>query len=258
MRYGRSAAVLLGIALIAPAAGCGDDDTTTGQRTPPKPQTTPAASEPEPEFTPPPLPKGTTVRFRATDGVRLKGTLTASRERRAPAVVLVHQYQGGPDQWEAMVPYLQRAGYATLRYASRPGGGLDETLLARDARGAVAALRRRSDIDPRRVSIMGASIGGTTAAYVAGIAPDIRLRAAIGLSPADSATLIKAGSRYRPRALLLIADEAELADAEGIEQDANGRGVTLRQSKLDGHGVDLIPDATVRSLIIRWLDSHSR
>jgi hypothetical protein len=58
--------------------------------------------------------RSTTIRFKAADGVPLEGALFPGRGRRAPAVILIHQYRGGPEQWEGFVPALQRAGYAVL------------------------------------------------------------------------------------------------------------------------------------------------
>src|SRR5919201_3334216 len=251
----RGAAAAVALVCALGAGGCGGSDggatSTTGQPAASAATSTPAQA---------PAPKGRTVRFRATDGVRLHGTLTPAEASRAPAVVLVHQYQGGPDQWTPMIPYLHRAGYAVLNYASRSAGELDETILARDARGAIAALRRQHDVDPERIAILGASIGASTAAWVAGRPPDMHLRAAIGLSPAESTSFFSAGDKgtFRPHDLLLIADHGELVEATGIKQDAHGKGVTVKESKETGHGVALIPDATVRSAIIDWLDARMR
>jgi acetyl esterase/lipase len=247
------------MALLAIAVcGCGgsSNDGTTAAPGPAATQTTTTQAQVVPA-TPP---KGRTIRFRATDGKRLHGTLTPGKGGRAPAVVLVHQYQGGPAQWTPMVPYLHEAGYAVLNYASRSAGELDETILARDARGAVAALRRQRDVDPDHIAILGASIGASTAAWVAGRPPDQHLRAAIGLSPAESTSFINAGAKgtFRPHDLLLIADHGELVGANDIRQDAWGEGVTVKESRETGHGVALIPDPTVRAAVIAWLDARMR
>jgi dienelactone hydrolase len=248
---------LAAIALLAfAAAGCGGSGADNAGTTAQKPaQATTASTTAQAEAAPP---AGRTIRFTATDGKRLHGTLTPGEGKRAPAVVLVHQYQGGPDQWTPWIPYLHQAGYAVLAYASRSAAELDETILARDARGAIAALRRQRDVDPSRIAILGASIGGSTVAWVAGRPPDQHLRAAIGLSPAESASFFNAGDKgtFHPRNLLLIADHGELVEAQGLRQDAGGHGVTVKQSKDTGHGVDLVTDPTVRAAVISWLDAR--
>lgn len=53
------------------------------------------------------------MRFRSSDGRRLTGTFSPARGR-APAVVLTHQFRGGPDQFAGLAPVLHDAGYATL------------------------------------------------------------------------------------------------------------------------------------------------
>src|SRR5436190_23055813 len=59
--------------------------------------------------------------------------------------------------------------------------------------------------------------------------PSLHLRTAVGLSPAESTSFIEAGTagRFHPHDLLLIADGAELSNAQDIAMDAGRRGVTV-------------------------------
>lgn len=237
-----------------PATGCGDQPHAgpgTGRRT----ATAPAAPAP-------PTPSGKLLHFRASDGIRLSGTFVPGGGRRAPAVVLVHQYQGSPAQWDEFVPILHRAGYATFAYRSRddPSAALDETVLTHDTSGAIAALRRRRDVDPRRIAVVGASVGGDVAAWTIGAYPGLRLRAAVGLSAPESPTFLTPATakRFHPRDLLLIAPKREIGDSRSIREDAGGRGVTVRQAKPAGHGVALLPDAEVQRWILGWLGPRMR
>jgi acetyl esterase/lipase len=249
----RSAASLaLGALLLA---GCGDSGSDgrsadTGART-----TLPAkraAAKPEPPAQPV---KGKAITFRASDGVRLEGIFAGGKGRRAPGIVLSHEVRGGPSQFAPLVPVLKQAGYATLAYSSRGAGEFDETLLARDVAGAVRALRRQPGVDPRRIALIGASIGGSAAAWTIGTKPGLKLRAAIGLSAVESPAFIEAGAkgRFKPHDLLLISDRREAANADGLRQDAGGRGVTAWQAPLVGHGVRLLPSDEVRAKILGWL-----
>ena len=245
--------------LAAAAGGCGGDDGGAGSSAK---ATAPAkAAAPRTAPAPPPAPRppaGRAVRFASSDGVALKGTFVAGRGRRAPGVVLVHEYRGGPDQFKVLVPYLHAAGFATLRYGSRSAGELDERILARDAAGAVRALRRQPGVDAARVAVLGSSIGATTAAWTIGTKPALRLRAAVGLSPAESPALIEAGTRgrFHPHDLLLVADRAEMVNARNIRQDAGGRGVTTLVADTTGHGVELLTSAKVVQALVVWLDTH--
>jgi hypothetical protein len=231
---------LLAVACLL-AAGCGEkaEPTATATARTATPTTAPAAS---------PAPKGSPLRFSATDGVKLRGTLVRGRGR-APAVVLVHESDGGPSQFDDFVPALHQAGYAALTYTSRTGAGrLDETRNARDIAGAVRALRRHRGIDPKRIAVVGASIGAASAAYFAFTPLGRSTRAIVGLSPADFAGDPPKG---RPHDVLLIADKAERGSADFIAKGS--KGIVVRTSPVNGHGVALLPDARVRAWVLDWL-----
>jgi pimeloyl-ACP methyl ester carboxylesterase len=228
--------------LVLVAGGCGGDNepsSSTKQASAP-----PAAKQ-----------AGTTIRFKASDGVPLEGRFIAGPGRRSPAVVLIHEYRGGPEQWQEFVPVLHRAGYAVLNYASRSPQEIDETVLARDVIGAVSTLRRRHDVDPRRIALVGASIGGSAAVWATGVERRVPVRAAVGLSAVEGPALIDVAmkGRFRPHDLLLIADKKEFSQVQNIREDAHGRGVTTWMSPLGGHGVRMLPSPAVRQKVLDWL-----
>jgi pimeloyl-ACP methyl ester carboxylesterase len=228
----------------AALTGCGSAEPAA------RPSPTPVAT-PVPAASAAPLPPHRAVTFRASDGTRLRGSFRPAGEG-APAVVLVHEYNGGPAQFDPLVPLLHDAGFATLTYGSRDPRELDEAILARDVRGAVAEVRR---LGARRVALVGSSIGATTISYVLGTRPELRLRGGVGLSPVESGGLINAGGagRFHPHDLLLIADDHEYTDVENITMDAGGKGVTGFKARIGGHGVRLLPDPTVRRRLVGWL-----
>jgi alpha-beta hydrolase superfamily lysophospholipase len=73
----------------------------------------------------------TEVQFATGDGVLLSGSLTVP-QRRAPVVVLVHQFGSDRHDWDGFVPVLDRAGFATLAYDTR-GMGRSPQQLAEQA-----------------------------------------------------------------------------------------------------------------------------
>jgi pimeloyl-ACP methyl ester carboxylesterase len=245
-------------ALAVLATGCGDTSekganaatetarTETGTTPNATTSSTPAANP------------GTTIRFEASDGVPLEGEFFPGRSGRAPAVILIHEYRGGPEQWRELVPVLQRAGYAVLNYASRSPQEIDETVLARDVIGAVAALRKRDDVDPRRIGLVGASIGGSAAVWAIGVHHNVPVRAAVGLTAVEGPALIDVATkgRFRPHDLLLIADKKEFSQVQNIRDDAKGRGVTTWMSPFNGHGVRMLPSPEVKQKVLGWLRSH--
>lgn len=112
-----------------------------------------------------------------------------------PAVVLLHGC-GGPTGREALwAERLQAWGYLTLRvnsFAPRGlkrvcgGGILREEERVPDVLAALAYLRTRPDVDPRRIAVMGWSHGGGVSLLALGVAPqnpEEGIRAAIAFYP---------------------------------------------------------------------------
>lgn len=234
-----AAAALTGVALLA---GCGDDGGTSSQTTATEIGHRPVA--------PPRAPAGRTVRFRAIDGRRAEGVYSPAGSH-APALLLLHELNGGPDEWDPLVPYLHKAGFATLAIQSR-----DEPLEAErlpDALGALRWLRARRDVDRDRIGIVGASIGASTAVLAMATGARRTADAAVALSPPDSSDIwaLQDSHRYRPHDLLLVSDERESSSAEGMLEGAI-RSKTLRSAN-PGHGVVLLEDAHVRSALLGWL-----
>jgi dienelactone hydrolase len=235
---------LVGLVLLA---GCGGDPA-------PAPRATPAPAA-RATTTPTPTPPHHILRFRASDGRRLHGELTPAERRHAPAVVLVHGLYGEPGQWDDFVGHLHRGGFATLAYASRSDHEPDEGVLARDLTGAVRALRARPEVDPDRIVLAGASVGGSTVAYALGTQPNLPARGGVGFSALEGPREVALAKRhaFRPHDLLLISDHREAQNARDLRADAHGKGITTYVAETTGHGVELLPDASVRARAIAWL-----
>ena len=237
---------LAGLVLLA---GCGGDPA-------PAPRSTPAPAARAAASATPAKPPHRIMRFRASDRRRLHGELTPAQRRHAPAVVLVHGLYGEPGQWDDFVGHLHRAGFATLAYASRSADEADEAVLARDLTGAVRALRARPEVDPDRIVLAGASVGGSTVAYALGTQPDLPARGGVGFSAVEGPREVALSKRhaFRPHDLLLISDQREAQSARNLRADAHGKGITTYVAETTGHGVALLPDASVRARAIAWLE----
>ncbi|MGB7157447.1 MAG: CocE/NonD family hydrolase [Tepidisphaeraceae bacterium] len=126
------------------------------------------------------------VAFHAEDGTRLEGWLVPvydakriveEKERglhkKHPAIVLVHDYAATRQQMLPLVPQLHEAGMVVLVVGLRgtgPSGGAGQTFglkEAMDVRAAVDMLRRRSYVDPAKVSVMGIGTGANAAVIAA-------------------------------------------------------------------------------------------
>jgi hypothetical protein len=240
----RAAIAAASLALAMGACGGGDEPSAPATRSP-APSATRAATPGEPP--------ARRVRFRASDGKPVKGVYRPAGAA-APAVVLVNGLVGGADQWDAFVPHLYEAGFATLAYDGR--GGVDAAELVKEVGGAVAFLRRRRDVDARRLGIVGSSVGASTA-VLAMTGPDRRpLRAAVALSPLAARALdtLMEEHRYHPRNVLFVSDHREKSSVEPLTRGAIGSGTAV--SEMIGHGVALLKTETNRRVVLDWLERH--
>ena len=247
---GTRVALLLAVAL----AGCGgeDDEPRAAATATPTPSATatPAATE-TPVATPPKAPRARAVRFRATDGEHVSGQYVPAG-RNAPAVVLLHEIRGGPDEWDPLVPYLHEAGFATLAYKSRASALEAERLPMRSARSG--GYRDRPDVDPKRIALVGASVGASTAVLAMATGARRTADAAVALSPPDSADIWERqdDGRYRPHDVLFVSDDKEAFSVEAMF-DGAVRSKAIR-SEAPGHGLALLPEPGIHDALLAWLD----
>lgn len=207
------------------------------------------------------------VRIPSAAGIVLAGTLTlpagASSGRRVPAVVTITG--SGPQDRDETIPMvkgyapfrevadtLARRGIAVLRYDDRGFGqstGSHATATSRDfaddVRAAVAWLRQRPEVDPRRIALVGHSEGGLVAPLVA---VDDTLLAAVVLmaGPSRSGRDILA---YQNR--MLIEQDTAIAPAarDSAFAAAKVRVDSLaRASRWIGFFLDYDPLPTARRL----------
>ena len=155
-------------------------------------------------------------------GVRLAGTLAKPEgEGPFPCVVLITG-SGPQDRDETLFDHkpfavwadaLARAGVASLRYDDRGVGkstGLFSSAtsddFASDAKAAVRFLRSRSDVDPKRIGLMGHSEGGLIAPMVAAGNPDVAF------------VVLLAGTAVPGRDILVLQSRL-IAEAEGASPE---------------------------------------
>jgi dipeptidyl aminopeptidase/acylaminoacyl peptidase len=121
------------------------------------------------------------VVFRTSDGLTLRGWYSPGN--RGAAVVLVHGGDGDRTQLLPIAGVLARHGYGFLLYDSRGSGESDGDLITwgdrerRDVTAALDFMSDRPEIDPRRIALLGFSIGASSVTLAA--AKDTRARAVI-------------------------------------------------------------------------------
>jgi pimeloyl-ACP methyl ester carboxylesterase len=164
-------------ALAVTAAGCGSSAPPSAPRPVPPAHRTPAATARPAEVGTGGPTGAHAVGFAAGDGVELRGRLFGSR--RAAAVVLVHMGNRASNEadWYGLARRLRRAGYLVLTYNRRGicsgdeaeydcSGGTDDDWGKswQDVVGAVRFVQARG---ARRVAVIGASLGASSALYAA-------------------------------------------------------------------------------------------
>ncbi len=195
------------------------------------------------------------VALHTADGLTLRAWFSPGR--RGAVVVLVH---GGVNDRTQMLPVgrvLARHGYGFLVYDSRACGESDGDRLTwgdqerRDVTAALDFVTTQPGIDPRRVALLGHSIGGTSAALVASTDP--RVRAAI-LCPVwtslEDETRFKSG-RLGPLtwAPMLFAMRREGIDVDAVRPIDRIRDVAPRPILfITGTADDDTPVAAMRRM----------
>jgi pimeloyl-ACP methyl ester carboxylesterase len=175
----------------------------------------------------PPFPYRTIeVQFdNSTDLVKLAGSLTVPEGAGPfPAVVLItgsgpqdrDEFLLGHRPFLVLADHLTRRGIAVLRYDDRGVGKSTGNFATstthefkRDAAAALAYLRTRAEIDPRRIGLCGHSEGGLIAPMVASETPDVAFIVLMAGSGVTGEEIL-----YRQGALVagsMGADEAALA-----------------------------------------------
>ncbi|MEW6359026.1 MAG: alpha/beta hydrolase [Planctomycetota bacterium] len=135
-----------------------------------------------------------------SEGVKVQGTLSipdgATEGLKCPGVVLVHGYASFRDELTGFVELAEKLrahDMVSLRFDLRgcgrsgePGRIVPHLEWTADSLAAVSYLQSIGQVDSRRIGVVGMSVGGGTACYVAGI--DKRVKCTVALAPvADGA-----------------------------------------------------------------------
>ena len=116
-----------------------------------------------------------TVSFSSEDGITLKGWFVkpAHPASRAPVIVICHGVGANKSDFTELAVALSKRGYYVLLFDFRAHGesGGSRSSLGyheqKDITAAVAFLKSRPEIDPKRIGIYGFSMGASTAILAA-------------------------------------------------------------------------------------------
>ena len=205
------------------------------------------------------------VEIEAADGLILVGSYYAPAETGSPALLLMHHGGGQKENWIDFIPVALDAGYAVLtvdlRGHGETGGEVDLIQTIDDSHLWLAWLRDQADVDPARVSIVGASMGGDVGVNVMAEDPD--LVTIVSISPLlelENITTSEAVTAIGDRPVFFIAGNGAVEDAE-----ATRTLFALAQGEAQALLVDsdacctylFMLDRDLIPTIIGWLDRYN-
>ena len=192
------------------------------------------------------------VSFRTADGVTLTATWFEPSYRPAPAVILVHMLGRSRRDWDGVGFQLAGAGVGALAVDLRGHGdsswgggaeGADHSVLLRDVEAARRYLLTRSDVQPSRVGLAGASLGANLVALHAAADPSIASVALLSPSLDYRGLRIEAAVRkYGSRPMLLVVSDDD-AYARRSAGELKGAGTGIREIQTlsgAGHGTNML------------------
>jgi len=161
---------------------------------------------------------------------------------------------------------LAAGGYSVLavdlRGHGQTGGTRDWELAQDDTALWVAWLREQPEVDPARISLIGASIGSNLA--IRGMAADEQIVTAIALSPGlnyAGVTTEDAIETIGNRPVYLMAGQGDSESATAVKTLAallEGDSI-VRLYKGSAHGTNMLGrEKTMPQEIVAWLDRHNK
>ena len=205
------------------------------------------------------------VTIRTDDGVTLAATWYEPGTR-APAVILVHMLHKSRRDWDAVAASLASQGIGALAIdlrghgespGSMPAGETaDYSALVRDVTAARHYLSSRSDVQPARLGIAGASVGANLAVLVAAADPTIASIALLSPSTDYRGLRIEAAMKtYAKRPALLVASDEDAYASRSVKE-LQKAGTGIREALIlnhAGHGtVMLARDPDLARTLVDW------
>ncbi|MBU1707179.1 alpha/beta fold hydrolase [bacterium] len=219
------------------------------------------------------------VVFTTVDSVTIYGTFYPSQtEGDSPALVLLHMLRHKRKDWEDFARRATQAGFSVLAIDMRGHGqsvrragkaidvkefsNKDFSMMVEDVKAAVGFIQTKEGIDPKRISLIGASIGANIALRYA--VSDETIRSVVLLSPGlnyRDITTEDAMKAYGKRPALLVAalDDDYPADSiQKLAEIAKGKVKTQLYEKA-GHGTFMFRvEPGLNELILDWLKSGKK
>jgi alpha-beta hydrolase superfamily lysophospholipase len=218
------------------------------------------------------------VSFTTEDGVTIVG-LVHDGPAEGPAALLVHMMPATKESWNVFADKLVQAGFGTVlaidlrghgESTAGPGGtSLDyrafddaqHQAAIHDVDAAAAWLRDIRHVDPKRLAIVGASIGANLAISYGADHPDIP--AVVALSPGLDYRGITTGDKIGrftvAQSLELVASDDDPASFNAVDELAVAQPhASVAKLSGAGHGTAMFTTPGVMDDVVAWLVAHTR
>ena len=207
------------------------------------------------------------VTIRTDDGATLAATWYVPSSRPAAAVILVHMLHRSRRDWESLGHRLAGDGIGALaidlrghgesaRYGSfEPSADGGYAPLVLDVRAARRFLASRTDVQPSRIGVAGASLGANVAALAAAADPSLASLALLSPSLDYRGLRIEQAVKKIGRPVLLVAgvDDSYAARSARELQKAGGGPREILVLDDGGHGTAMLArDGNLAGTLVDW------
>jgi acetyl esterase/lipase len=190
--------------------------------------------------------------------------LPSTGDTPASAVILVHMFRGSRADWGDLPQLFVDQCIAVLAFDLRgfgdTGGDIDWSKAKEDLNLIYQDLAGRTEINPQKIALVGASIGANLSLITAANQPPIP--AVVMLSPGldyQGVTSEDALAQYSDRPLLIIAskDDTYAADSAQVLKDAATGETELLLLDGAAHGTAMLTQSPdLGTTIVNWVLSH--
>jgi alpha-beta hydrolase superfamily lysophospholipase len=207
------------------------------------------------------------VTIRTDDGATLAATWYVPSSRPAAAVILVHMLHRSRRDWDSFAHRLAGDGIGALaidlrghgesaRYGSfEPPADGGYAPLVIDVRAARRFLASRTDVQPSRIGVAGASLGANVAALAAAAEPSVASLALLSPSLDYRGLRIEQVMKKIGRPVLLVAggdDSYGVRSARELQKAGGGPREILVLDQA-GHGTAMLArDANLAATLVDW------
>jgi dienelactone hydrolase len=206
------------------------------------------------------------VTIRTDDGVSLAATWYEPGARSAPAVIFVHMLHKSRRDWDAVASRFAAEGIGALAVDLRghgessgavpEGENADYSVLVRDVAAARRYLSSRSDVQPARIGIVGASLGANLAVLEASADPSVASLALLSPSTDYRGLRIDAAmKKYGARPALFIASDDDAYASRSVKELQKAGGGTREVLIVNraGHGTVMLGhDPDLARTLVDW------